>query len=162
VGYIEKNLVQGETVLYKTGLHWIVLIVPLIVSLVLGVFGLAFVIGGYEASGKRGSYPGMIIVGLLILVGGGVLIGAGFIRKLSTDVVLSNKRVLIKSGLINRKSIEVVLQKVESIGVDESALGRLLGYGGVILRGTGGTFEKFGTIANPNEFRRQVQQQISG
>jgi uncharacterized membrane protein YdbT with pleckstrin-like domain len=162
VGYMEKNLVQGETVLYKTGLHWIVLIVPLIVSLVLGVFGLAFVIGGYEASGKRGSYPGMIIVGLLVLVGAGVLIGAGFIRKLSTEVVLSNKRVLIKSGLINRKSIEVVLQKVESIGVDESALGRLLGYGGVILRGTGGTFETFGTIAHPNEFRRQVQQQISG
>lgn len=58
---MEKNLVQGETVLYKTGLHWIALIVPLIVSLVLGVFGLAFVIGGYEASGKRGSYPGMIL-----------------------------------------------------------------------------------------------------
>jgi uncharacterized membrane protein YdbT with pleckstrin-like domain len=127
VGYMEKNLVQGETVLYKTGLHWIVLIVPLIVSLVLGVFGLAFVIGGYEASGERGSYPGMIIVGLLVLIGASVLIGAGFIRQLSTEVVLSNKRVLIKSGLINRKSIEVVLQKVESIGVDESALGRLLG-----------------------------------
>jgi hypothetical protein len=162
VGYLEKNLVQGETVLYKTGLHWIVLIVPLIVSLVLGVFGLAFVIGGYEASSKRGSFPGMIIVGLLVLLGSGVLIGAGLIRKLSTEVVLSNKRVLIKSGLINRKSIEVVLKKVESIGVDESALGRLLGYGAVILRGTGGTFETFGTIAHPNEFRRQVQEQISG
>lgn len=85
-------------------------------------------------------------MGVVVLVGAGALIGAGFIRRLSTKVVLSNKHVLIKSGLINRRSIEVVFQKVESIGVDESALGRLLGYGGAILRGTGGTFEKVGTI----------------
>jgi uncharacterized membrane protein YdbT with pleckstrin-like domain len=157
---MEKNLVQGETVLYKTGLHWIVLILPLIVSLVLGVFGLAFVIGGFEASGKRGSYPGMIMVGAFLLIGAVFFIVVGLIRKMSTEVVVSNKCVLIKSGFINRKSIEVLLSKVESIGLDESALGRMLGYGGVIIRGTGGTFETFGRIAHPNEFRRQVQQQI--
>jgi uncharacterized membrane protein YdbT with pleckstrin-like domain len=77
-------------------------------------------------------------------------------------VAVSSKRVLIKSGFINRKSIEVLLPKIESIGVDESGLGRILGYGSVIVRGTGGTFETFDRIAHPNEFRQQVQQQIGG
>ena len=69
------------------------------------------------------------------------------------------KRVLIKTGLFSRRSIEVLLPKVESIGVDESVFGRMLGYGTVIVRGTGGTFETFDKIAHPGELRKQVQQQ---
>jgi uncharacterized membrane protein YdbT with pleckstrin-like domain len=160
VDYIKKNLVPGESVLYKTRLHWIVMIWLLIAGVLLGGIGLVFCIGGYEASGRGGSYPGMIIVGLLLLVAAVVLVGTGFVRQNSTEVVVSNKRVLIKTGFVNRKSIEVLLSKVESIGVEESGLGRILGYGSVIVRGTGGTFETFSRIAHPNEFRRQVQQQI--
>jgi uncharacterized membrane protein YdbT with pleckstrin-like domain len=158
--YIESILVSGETVLYRTRLHWIVLIGPLMAGLVVGSIGLVFVVGGYEANVKGGSYPGMILVGLLLLIGASALIGVGLIRKNSTEVAVSNMRVLIKSGFINRKSIEVLLPKVESIGVDESGLGRIFGYGSVIIRGTGGTFETFRRIAEPNELRRQVQQQI--
>jgi uncharacterized membrane protein YdbT with pleckstrin-like domain len=73
---------------------------------------------------------------------------------------VSNMRVLIKTGLLARKSIEVLLSKVESIGVDESVVGRMLGYGSGIVRGTGGTFETFRRIAHPNELRRQVQEHI--
>jgi uncharacterized membrane protein YdbT with pleckstrin-like domain len=102
----------------------------------------------------------MIIVGLFFLVGAAILLGVGLIRKNSTEVAVSNKRVLIKTGFITRKSIEVLLLKVESIGVNESFVGRALGYGSVVIRGTGGTLETFGKIANPNEFRKQVQQQI--
>ena len=160
MGYIESNLVPGETVLYRTRLHWIVLIWPLLAGLLLAGMGLAFVVGGFETSAKGGWYPGMNIVGLVLLVGAAVLVGVGVIRKNSTEVVVSNKRVLIKTGLIARKSIEVLLSKVESIGVDESFLGRMLGYGSVTIRGTGGTFETFSRIAHPNEFRKQVQQQI--
>lgn len=160
LGYIEKNLVPGETVLYETRLHWIVLVWPLLLSAILGSIGFVFVAGGYKASAKGGSYAGMIIVGLLLLAGTAVLMGVGLIRKNSTEVVVSDKRVLIKTGFISRKSIEVLLSKVESIGVDESGLGRMLGYGSVIVRGTGGTFESFNRIARPNEFRRHVQQQI--
>ena len=158
--YIEKNLVPGETVHYKTRLHWIVMIWPLIAGVLLGGIALVFCVGGYEASGKGGSYPGMIIVGLLLFVAAVVFVGMGFVRQNSTEVAVSNKRVLIKTGFVSRKSVEVLLSKVESIGVDESGLGRMLGYGSVIVRGTGGTFETFSRIAHPNEFRREVQQQI--
>lgn len=160
MGYIEKNLVPGEVVLYKTRLHWIVLIWPLIAGVLLSGAGLAFCVSGYRTPGQGGLYSGLLIVGLLLLVAAAVLVGVGVIRQNSTEVAISNKRVLIKTGFVSRKSIEVLLSKVESIGVDESALGRMLGFGSVIVRGTGGTFETFTRIAHPNEFRKQVQQQI--
>ena len=56
MGYIEKNLVPGETVLYKTRLHWIVLIWPLIGGVVLGGIGVVFVVGGY-----RGQWEGQFV-----------------------------------------------------------------------------------------------------
>ena len=49
---------------------------------------------------------------------------------------------------------------MESIGVEESVMGRMLGFGTVIIHGTGGTPEVFNIIAHPLEFRTQVQQQI--
>jgi len=106
------------------------------------------------------AYPGMVVVGTFAGVVAIVLIGGGIIRRAATEVAVSNKRVLIKTGFFSRHCIEVLLPKVESIGVDESLLGRMLGYGSVIVRGTGGTFETFDKIAQPNELRRQVQQQI--
>jgi len=54
----------------------------------------------------------------------------------------------------------VTLAKVESVAVDESALSRMLGYGDVIVRGTGGTTESFARIPNPSELSRQVQGQV--
>ena len=158
--YIEKNLVPGESVLYKTRLHWIVMIWPLIAGVVLGGIGLVFCVGGYEASSKGGSYKGMIIVGLLLLVTAVVLFGMGFVRQNSTEVAVSNKRVLIKTGFVSRKSIEVLLSKVESIGVDESGLGRMLGYGSVIVRGTGRRRRDFQQDCPPEQIQGQVQQQI--
>jgi uncharacterized membrane protein YdbT with pleckstrin-like domain len=67
---------------------------------------------------------------------------------------------MIKTGIASRRSLEIMLPKVESIGIDEPAMGRLLGYGTVVIHGTGGTPEPFVKIAHPSEFRREVQQQI--
>lgn len=159
MGYIESNLVPGETVFYSTRLHWIVLVRPLLVGALLGVMGLVFFAGGYKAGVK--DYDTMIFLGLLLLAGATVTVGSGFVRRNSTEVAVTNRRVLIKSGFISRKTIEVSLSKVESVGVTESALGRMLGYGSVIVRGTGGTSESFSRIANPEELSRQVQAQLA-
>jgi uncharacterized membrane protein YdbT with pleckstrin-like domain len=67
---------------------------------------------------------------------------------------------MIKTGMFSRRSLEIMLPKVESIGIDESAFGRMLGYGSVMIHGTGGTPEPFRKIAHPSEFRKEVQQQI--
>jgi uncharacterized membrane protein YdbT with pleckstrin-like domain len=68
---------------------------------------------------------------------------------------------MIKRGLVRRHTLELLLTKVESIGVDQGVVARLFGYGGIVVIGTGGTRESFDNIARPLEFRKQVQVQAA-
>ena len=162
MSYIDRHLIPGETVIYGTKCHWVIMFWPFVGGAVLGFVGFAFFAGGLMATRNGGRYEGAMVWGALALVSAVALMGGGIIRRFATEVAVSNRRVLIKTGLLSRRSVEVLLPKVESIVVDESFLGRILGYGSVIVRGTGGTFETFGKIAHPYELRRQVQGQLSG
>jgi uncharacterized membrane protein YdbT with pleckstrin-like domain len=84
----------------------------------------------------------------------------GLARRNATEMAVTNHRVVVKTGLAGRRTIEMLLNKVESIEVNETALGRTLGYGTIVIIGTGGTPEPFHKMAHPLEFRSQVQQQI--
>jgi uncharacterized membrane protein YdbT with pleckstrin-like domain len=161
MSYIEKNLVPGENLVYRTGCHWVVMFWPLVGGAIVGFVGFTFFAGGWMATRNGGRYEGAMVLGALALLGAVALIGGGVIRRVATEVAVSNQRVLIKTGFLSRRSVEVLLPKVESVGVDESFLGRILGYGTVIVRGTGGTFETFDKIAHSNELRRHVQVQVS-
>lgn len=83
---------------------------------------------------------------------------APLIDKLTSEFVITNKRIVIKVGLISRRTLELNLSKVESVNVDQSILGRILDYGTIIVIGTGGTRESFADLAAPLEFRKQFQQ----
>lgn len=83
---------------------------------------------------------------------------APLIDRLTSEFAITNKRIIIKIGLISRRTLEMNLGKVESVNVDQSILGRILGYGTIIVIGTGGTKELFSDISAPLEFRRQFQQ----
>jgi hypothetical protein len=159
VSYVEQNLIAGEQVLYKTGLHWIVLVAPVLGAGFFGLFGLFMLIGAVASKGTEGS-GGLGIFGFALLLLAGLCVLLGYLKRKATEMAVTNKRILIKTGLLSRRTFELLLSKVESIGVQEGLLGRMLGYGSVVVRGTGGTPEPFSTIAHPLEFRRQVQQQI--
>jgi len=79
----------------------------------------------------------------------------------TTEFAVTDKRVIAKTGLVRRHSLELLLTKVESVGVDQPILGRLLNYGTITVVGTGGTKEKFKNIVDPMELRSQVHTQIS-
>ena len=79
----------------------------------------------------------------------------------TSEFAVTNKRVVIKVGWLRRRTVETMLSKVEGINVEQSLVGRLLGYGSIIITGTGGTQEPFRNIGSPFEFRRQVQAQVS-
>jgi uncharacterized membrane protein YdbT with pleckstrin-like domain len=160
LGYIENNLVPGEKVIYKTGYHWIVIFWSIVLSLLFAAAGIAALYEAFSDSQKADYKQAFEIGGSVALILAAIVLMQGIIRRGSTEVAVSNKRVLIKTGILARKSIEVLLGKVESIGVQESGLGRVLGYGSVTVRGTGGTLETFHDISHPDEFRRQVQGQI--
>jgi uncharacterized membrane protein YdbT with pleckstrin-like domain len=101
-----------------------------------------------------------MILGALFFFVGFIFVVRGILWRNATEMTVTNKRVFVKVGLAARRTIELLLSRVESIGVEESMMGRMLGYGTVIVHGTGGTPELFNMIAHPLEFRTQVQQQI--
>ncbi len=80
------------------------------------------------------------------------------LRRWSDEFVVTNKRIVVKTGIISRYTFEMNLNKVETVNVDQSIFGRIFGYGTIIIIGTGGTRETFATIAKPLEFRRNFQE----
>lgn len=166
--YVERNLVPGETLVYQTRHHWIVLLVPLIIGLVLDVAGaalLVWAIDNHDTNGLNvGSYTisleALAITGGFLLFIGAAILLYGVLKRNATEMAVTNQRVLIKTGMGGRKTVDLMLSRVESIGVEETAFGRVIGFGNVIVRGMGGTPETFEKIAHPQEFRRNVQQQI--
>ncbi|MFT5726217.1 MAG: putative membrane protein YdbT with pleckstrin-like domain [Desulforhopalus sp.] len=100
--------------------------------------------------------PGTVL--LLFVIGIFFLIPA-FITKFTTEMAITNKRVIIKTGLISRRTIEMNLSKIENVAIDQSIFGRMLNYGTITVVGTGGTKEPFKWVADPLEFRRVVQAQ---
>ena len=79
----------------------------------------------------------------------------------TSEFAVTSKRLVVKVGFIRTNSLEVLLNKVESIRVNQDILGRILGYGSITVSGTGGTREPFHKIDSPSEFRRQAQEQIA-
>jgi uncharacterized membrane protein YdbT with pleckstrin-like domain len=81
------------------------------------------------------------------------------IDRWTSEFAITNKRVIMKVGLIRRKALEMNLSKIESVNVDQTIMGRIFGYGTVTIIGTGGTRESFHRISKPMEFRRVFQEQ---
>ena len=168
MSYADKNLVPGETLLYQTRHHWIVLFVPVLIGLVLGIPGLLLLVRSVTLRGQHGvaigsstiSPQGMAIIGGILLAGGIATWAYGIVKRNATEMAVTNRRVLIKTGIASRRTLDLMLARVESIGVEETVFGRMVGYGTVIVRGTGGTPETFEKIAHPQDFRRNVQAQI--
>jgi uncharacterized membrane protein YdbT with pleckstrin-like domain len=149
VSYVEKNLLPGETVDYRAHLHPIVFLHPSFFALI----GIGFV--AYGLFNEEFSFF-WILGAVFLLYAAGVGIERA-VHYLSSEFAITNKRVVIKVGFVHRKTLEMVLTKVETIRVSQSILGRVLNYGTIVVTGTGGTNEPFASIANPLEFRRQVQ-----
>ena len=158
MSYVESNLIPGEQVLYKTGLHWIVLVGPTVVAAFFLLIGLPLFIGSFWEKTGQGLQLGVTGFGMLAFAG--LVVGLGYLARKATEMAVTNKRIVIKTGLLSRRTFELLLSKVESIGVEEGLMGRMLGYGSVVVRGTGGTPEPFKNVAHPLEFRRQVQQRV--
>jgi uncharacterized membrane protein YdbT with pleckstrin-like domain len=86
-----------------------------------------------------------------------VILIATYIKRQSSDFAVTNKRVMMKVGVFSTRSIELVLNKVEAIRVNQSLMGRIFGYGDIVVTGSGGTQEAFSHIQGPLGFRRAVQ-----
>lgn len=82
---------------------------------------------------------------------------APLIQWTTSEFAITNKRIIMKVGFVSRGTLEMNLAKVESVSVNQGLLGRILGYGTIVVRGTGGTNESFSNIADPLAFRKHFQ-----
>jgi uncharacterized membrane protein YdbT with pleckstrin-like domain len=156
MSYASKHLIPDEKLLYETRLSWVVLFWPVIVStlILLGIGG--YLVYHYA----NADVDNMKEIGVGLIVAAALVFGIGLTKRNATEMAVTNKRVLIKQGVFGRRTLEILLQKIESIAVEESMSGRILGFGTVIVRGTGGTPEPFKKMAHPLEFRRHVEEQV--
>ncbi|HYF39991.1 MAG TPA: PH domain-containing protein [Gemmatimonadales bacterium] len=149
MSYLDDHLLDGERIIYRAHLHWTIFGWSILIVLLGAALGI--VLWMYEPAYW---YLGAILAGIGLLFAIGPLI-----RYVGTEFAVTNKRVLSKTGFIQRESDETLLSKVEAIAVDQGILGRMLGFGTVRITGSGGTEDAFAGISQPLEFRRQVQSQ---
>lgn len=158
MSFISNNLLADEKIIYFIKPHWIVFssgawaIFFAIMIAIAGadIFSIS-IIGGWSLNAIASII--LLFIGLYWLI-------QGYIYFVTSEYGVTNKRVVIKTGWIERKSLEVLLDKVEGVLVDQSLIGRLLNYGSITVIGTGGTKDAFPFIPNPLLFRKMAQEQI--
>jgi uncharacterized membrane protein YdbT with pleckstrin-like domain len=149
--YIDEILQPGEKVLYSTNAHWIFYmpaIVAWILAAVLFVLSRATITEGIILLCLSAS----AVVALAALYWS---VRAWFHRWI-TETDVTNLRVVHKTGFIKRRTFEMSLDKVESVDVSQSILGRILNYGDVTILGVGEGRETIATIASPLVFRNFI------
>ncbi|KRQ13230.1 MULTISPECIES: PH domain-containing protein [Bradyrhizobium] len=149
--YIDEILQPGERVLYSTNAHWIFYF-PAILAWIVAIA--LFVVS------RRTDIYGVMII---CLFGSGLVALAalfwtvkGWFHRFTTETDVTNLRVVHKTGFIKRRTFEMALDKVESVDVDQTILGRILNYGDVTIRGVGEGIETIKTIADPLAFRSSI------
>ena len=124
MSYIQNNLQAGEEIKYKADIHWYIFAYPVIL-LLLSVF---------FSSAQTGFFH---YVSLFLLLSGLFQLIKRILLKMGTEYVVTNKKVILKSGILSRDALELVLNKCEGIRINQSLMGRMLGFGSIVDRTDG-------------------------
>lgn len=159
MSYIENSLVSGERVVFSTKLHWSVIVSPALnmvaVFILLGAGWITLDPSGFRRLGIGGLIGNSLICTIPTL---GMTLLFGVLLYNSSEFGVTNRRVLIKTGIVRRRTLELNLDKIESFQVDEPLMGRLLGYSSLVLTGSGGTKQVFHKVVKGALFRKQVME----
>ena len=133
--YIEQNLIKDEKVIYEGKIHWSIWVAPLLWAI---IFAIPLV-----------TIP--VSLGILLWT---------LLKVKMTEIAITNKRIIAKHGVFSKHTLELNLQKIETVSVNQGIISRLFGAGSITIKGTGGTSESFSCIAEPFEFRRRFQEAL--
>jgi uncharacterized membrane protein YdbT with pleckstrin-like domain len=150
MNYVRGVLQPGESVMHATRMHPIIFLPAamwLAAALVLLIIALTLS-GDLRIGGEA-----LAAFCLVFALAAGI---PALIRRISTELAVTDRRVIYKSGVLARHTLEMNCSKVESVDVDQSLLGRLLGFGTIIVRGTGGSLEPIRMISDPLTFRSHI------
>jgi len=149
MSYIDAHLLPGEAVTFRTRLHWKVYIVSALFTLLICLPLVVLALYSEDRMNRMlALVPAMAALVSWI---------KPWLERHSSEFAVTNRRVIIKLGFFSTRSVELLLSKIEGIAVTQSLMGRMLGFGGIVVTGSGGTEERFDTIQAPLEFRQAVQ-----
>ena len=149
--YIEEILQPGEKVLYSTNEHWMFFLPAISAWVVVAVF---LVLWRLVASDGL-EWVCLALAGMAGLAALYFTATAWF-HRWTTETDVTNLRDVHKTGFIRRRTFEMSLDKVESVDVNQSILGRLLNYGDLTIQGVGEGTETISTVTSPLAFRTAI------
>ena len=154
MNYVRRVLQPDERIIYESRLH------PVIFThaVLAGIVCLVLIVSAIYEAGSQTQYLSLALW-IAAAIFGVLATWAGlraYIRRATTEFAVTNQRVVYKTGLLGRHTLEMNRAKVESVDVDQSIPGRLFDYGTIIVRGTGGNLEPIRHIAAPLTFRSHI------
>ena len=140
MSYIDETLLPDEHVVYRTRLHWIIFARGVLVLI---------------------AFHAVPLAGAAVMAVGVAMLIPPLIAYQTTELGVTNKRMIVKVGFVRRRTLELLLRQVEALSVDQTLGGRMLGYGTITLSGTGGVREIYHRVREPLELRRRIQGQVA-
>jgi membrane protein YdbS with pleckstrin-like domain len=147
--YIDDSLNTGETVKYTARVSLWRYSFHFLIGAALALISLRGLVGSTQW--LHSVSTALLIVALVVLV-------SPFIARSATELVITNKRLIAKYGLVTTHSIEIRFDKIETVRVSQGLLGRILNFGDIIVTGTGSTFDPIRGIAGATRFRTELNQ----
>ena len=159
MSYLNKNLMTGEKLLLHTKLHWSIffsaiawLIITILIFTICGSWDF------FNAElFNHPLYMWLSLASFFITLMHGI---SSYLRYITSQYAITNKRILKKTGLIHRKVLEIFLNKIESVHATQNLFGRLCNFGTITISGAGGSNEPFYNVPKPAEFRKIIHEQI--
>jgi uncharacterized membrane protein YdbT with pleckstrin-like domain len=145
--YVEEVLQQGETILFASTIHWLIYL-PAMLLLIAAIAATFQTVGGSELVWRS--------ISLLLFAAALLSAARAWFKRWTTEIAVTDRRIIYKRGFIRRHTIEMNMEKVESVDVNQSLLGRIFDYGDVLVRGTGVGFEPLQMIESPIALRNAV------
>jgi uncharacterized membrane protein YdbT with pleckstrin-like domain len=156
--YVDESLGKGETVKYTARVslwrYWFNFIIGSFLAL--GSLPL-FLMAIFASSKEKEHNPFVYSIAIWLVVALCLLVWP-FIARRSTELAITDKRLIAKYGVISTQSIEIRFDKIETVRVKQGLLGRMFNYGDIVVTGTGSTFDPIRNIANAKIFRNALNQ----
>jgi uncharacterized membrane protein YdbT with pleckstrin-like domain len=150
MSYVEAVLQPGERVRAVGRLHWVIFAR----AILLGAIGIAILALAREVAPQIKDV--VDIAGGFVLVLGLLALSQAWFRRSITELAVTDHRVIYKRGFLRRHTVEMNMDKVETVDVDQSVLGRLLGFGTIHVHGTGQGIENLNRVAAPLRLRNAI------
>jgi uncharacterized membrane protein YdbT with pleckstrin-like domain len=158
MGYTDKYLLEGEHVTYRTHLHWIIYIYPILLFIVsIVICGLAVKYCTPKKDSLISKIP--LYVGYAIMAVSAIWMCIKWISQQTSEFAVTNRRIIIKSGIFQHEVTELRLNKSESLHFTNNVLGNLLNYGNITVS-TGDQNCTYKNISDPEKFRYEINKQI--